>query len=117
MRGGSSRRLSELPIRTNFATFRVNHEPRTRRAGTPPDRLRSRLGSRERTGVRESIYESGLEESRKSRQRDLSSLTASDTDALQFFEGVAQMIEDIARQKRLLALIAVENCDLRCATA
>jgi len=24
MRGGSSRRLSELPIRTNFATFRVN---------------------------------------------------------------------------------------------
>jgi len=38
---------------------------RTRRAGTPPGRLRSRLGSGERAGVRESIYESANQKSRK----------------------------------------------------
>jgi hypothetical protein len=27
------------------------------------------------------------------------------------------MIENVARQQRLLALVAVEDCDLRCATA
>src|SRR5262245_42493572 len=94
---GSSRRLRNCPILPSSELI-VN--PRTRRAGTPPGRLRSRLGSGERTGVRESIYESGKQER-----------------FLQFLEGVAQMIEDIARQKRSLALIAVENCDLRCATA
>ena len=81
---------------------------RTRRAGTPTGRPQSRVGSGERAGARESIYESGTQESRK---------TASDTDALQFFERVAQVIENVARQQRLLALIAVKNCDFRCATA
>ena len=38
-------------------------------------------------------------------------------DALQFLERVAQVIENVARQQRLLALVAVKNCDLRCATA
>ena len=37
-------------------------------------------------------------------------------DALQFLEGVAQVIENVARQQRLLALVAVKNCDLSCAT-
>jgi hypothetical protein len=79
---------------------------RTRRAGTPTGGPQSRVGSGERAGARESIYESGTQESRK---------TA--FDALQFFEGVAEVIEDIARQQRLLALVAVKNCDLRCAAA
>ena len=39
------------------------------------------------------------------------------TDALQFLEGVAQVIENVAGQQRLLALVAIKNCDLRCATA
>ena len=43
--------------------------------------------------------------------------TASDTDALQFLERVAEVIKNVARQQRLLALVAVEDCDLRCATA
>jgi hypothetical protein len=30
---GSSRKLSELPIRTNFATFRVNHEHKNTASG------------------------------------------------------------------------------------
>src|SRR6266446_1128334 len=38
---------------------------RTRRAGTRLGRLQSRLGSGERAGARESIYESGNQESRK----------------------------------------------------
>ena len=42
---------------------------RTRRAGTPTGRLRSRLGSGERAGVRESIYESGDHERAKQRPR------------------------------------------------
>ena len=89
---------------------------RIRRAGAPPDRLRSRLGSGERLGVRESIYESGIEE--KPIRRPSFPVTASAAaDALQFLEGVAEVVKDIARQQRLLALIAVENCDLRCATA
>ena len=43
--------------------------------------------------------------------------TASDTDALQFLERVAEVIKNVARQQRLLALVAVEDCDFRCATA
>ena len=43
---------------------------RTRRAGTPPGRLQSRSGSGEDVGVRESIYESEIQESRKDRERD-----------------------------------------------
>jgi hypothetical protein len=27
------------------------------------------------------------------------------------------VIENVARQQRLLALVAIKNCDLRCATA
>src|SRR2546423_6860847 len=42
---------------------------------------------------------------------------ASDTDALQLLEGVPEVIEDVSRQQRLLGLIAVENCDFRCAPA
>jgi hypothetical protein len=62
---------------------------RTRRAGTPPGTLRSRLGSGERTGVRESIYESEIQESRKSRKTDVIGAIermASDTDALVYSE-------------------------------
>ena len=44
-------------------------------------------------------------------------LAASNTDALQFFEDVAEVIENVARQQRLLALVAVEDCDLRGAAA
>jgi uncharacterized protein len=40
---------------------------RTRRVGTPTDRLQSRLGSGEGAGARESIYESGKQEDRKTR--------------------------------------------------
>src|SRR5206468_773999 len=40
-----------------------------------------------------------------------------DAEVLQFFEGVSEVIENIAWQQRLLGLIAVENCDLRCAPA
>ncbi len=43
---------------------------RTRRAGTPTGRLQSRLGSGERAGARESIYESGDHESRKTEPTD-----------------------------------------------
>jgi len=86
MRGGSSRRLSELPIRTNFSTLQESTNQETRKAG-------------------------------KTDKADCRSIfTASDTDALQFFERVAQMIENISRQQRLLALIAVEDCDIRGAT-
>ena len=64
------------------------------------------------------IYESGKQESRKSRQSGRSiRFTASDTDALQFLERVAEMIKNVAWQQRLFALVAVENCDLRRATA
>ena len=37
---------------------------------------------------------------------------ASDTDALQFVEGVAEVIENVARQQGLLGLITVKNRDL-----
>lgn len=93
---------------------------RTRRAGTPTGRRQSRVGSGERAGARESIYESGKQESRKNptkRYALVTSPTASDTDALQFLEGVAEVIKNVARQKRLLALVPVKNCDLRCAAA
>ena len=64
------------------------------------------------------IYESGNQESRKSRQAESPTrFTASDRDALQFFEGITEVIENIARQQRLLGLVAVENCDLGCAPA
>jgi len=64
------------------------------------------------------IYESGNQESRKSRQAESPTrFTASDRDALQFFEGVTEVIENIARQQRLLALVAMKNCDLRCPPA
>ena len=64
------------------------------------------------------IYESGTQESRKNRRNGCPiCFAASDTDALQFLERVAEVIENVARQQRLLALVAVEDCDLRCATA
>ena len=37
--------------------------------------------------------------------------TASDRDALQFFEGVAEVIENVAWQQRLLGLITIKNSD------
>ena len=73
--------------------------PRIRRAGTPTGRLQSRWGSGEGVGVHESIYESEIQESRKSRQGGRAiRFTASDTDALQFFKGVAEVIKNVARQ-------------------
>ena len=63
----------------------------------------------------ESIYESE-QESRKDAQRMRVSQPL-DTDALQFLERVAQVIKNVAWQQRLLTLVAVKNCDLRCATA
>src|SRR5262249_48460197 len=60
------------------------------------------------------IYESGKQERRKSRQGEcLSNFTASDTDALQFCEGVAEVIENVARQQGLLGLFTVKDSDLR----
>ncbi len=66
------------------------------------------------------IYESGNLKRRKSRQnrRDLAIYpTASDRDGLQFFEGVAQVIQNITGQQRLLALAIVKNRDLGCTPA
>ena len=64
------------------------------------------------------IYESGKQESRKNPTRRMAEpLTASDTGALQFFEGVAEVIKNVARQQRLLALVAVKNCNLCRASA
>ena len=103
MRGSSSRRLSELPIRTNFATFRVNHEPKNTASGDAAGKTAKPFGKRRAHGsarINRRIRNPGKQKR-----------------FLQFLEGAAQIIEDIARQKRLLALIAVENCELRCATA
>ena len=63
------------------------------------------------------IYESGTQESRKDCETDARLFRSLYTDALQFLERVAEVIKNVARQQRLLALVAVEDCDLRCATA
>src|SRR3954454_1984469 len=55
--------------------------------------------------------ESTNQQRRKAGKADAVRFTASDTDALQFFECVAEVFENIARQKRLLAVVGVEDCD------
>src|SRR6516162_8049874 len=57
------------------------------------------------------IYESGNQESRKSRQNGCNPAiypTASDKDALQFFEGIPQVIQNVTGQQRLLTLAIVK---------
>src|SRR5882724_7671886 len=58
------------------------------------------------------IYESGTQESRKDCETDAVCFAAFSVDALQLLERVAEVIENVARQQRLLALVAVKDCDL-----
>ena len=88
----------------------------------PPEICREQSAGQSATDQNKSCHsiridESGKQESRKSRQSGRRSVSRRLTHALQFLERVAEVIENVARQQRLLALVAVENCDLRCATA
>ena len=72
--------------------------PRIRRAGTPTGRLHSRRGSGEGVGVRESIYESEIQESRKDCRTNAACFAIFDTDTLQFLERLPEVIKNVARQ-------------------
>src|ERR1043166_220384 len=83
---------------------------RTRRARKPLGKRRAHGSAR--------ITNQETRKSQKSRQGGWPiRFTAFNLSALQFFERVAKVIENIVRQQRLLALVAVKNCDLRCASA